>query len=448
MFDLPSRTDKSKPRAIESVLVELQRCVGTVRAGCPSRGSRCKPLRASCSERELRRERGGSGFDVPPDQRAPQGSYDIGGDGTTTNLFVSGLAASVDEHALKLLFGRYGPIASVKVMWPRQDEEARSRGRLSGFVAFMTRRSAEQALEHLNGCMLHDCELRLGWGKAVPLPATPVWPLDGASQPPWLTEPAAPQAPTSSAAPTERLLTEAERRELADIMEGLTTQRSSVRAAMTWALDRAEAAREVSASLAASLKQRDTPPLMVLARLFLLSDVLHNSCSGGPAAAAGTPRASFRDLVGRTLPEVFASLRLAHEALQAESRLSAAALRRRVLAVLHAWAHHGMLFSADFVEGLEYTFMHGGAAELTPPCAELQSELSALDAASLRRRARQSGLPATEEDDNESLIASLFALAAWRARSASRPSDDREPAAPPPSLSTAHVGGGSWTTVP
>ena len=35
-------------------------------------------------------------------------------------------------------FGRYGPIASVKIMWPRDDDQRR-RGRNSGFVAFMVR---------------------------------------------------------------------------------------------------------------------------------------------------------------------------------------------------------------------------------------------------------------------------------------------------------------------
>jgi U2-associated protein SR140 len=42
----------------------------------------------------------------------------------------------VDEEVLKREFGRFGPIASVKIMWPR-DEEQRRRARNSGFVAFM-----------------------------------------------------------------------------------------------------------------------------------------------------------------------------------------------------------------------------------------------------------------------------------------------------------------------
>lgn len=47
-------------------------------------------------------------------------------------------------------FGRYGPLASVKIMWPRTDEE-RARERNCGFVAFMNRRDAERALNNLNG---------------------------------------------------------------------------------------------------------------------------------------------------------------------------------------------------------------------------------------------------------------------------------------------------------
>lgn len=47
-------------------------------------------------------------------------------------------------------FGRFGPLASVKIMWPRTDEE-RARERNCGFVAFMNRRDAERALKNLNG---------------------------------------------------------------------------------------------------------------------------------------------------------------------------------------------------------------------------------------------------------------------------------------------------------
>jgi U2-associated protein SR140 len=44
----------------------------------------------------------------------------------------------VDEEVLKREFGQFGAVASVKIMWPR-DEEQRRRGRNCGFVAFMVR---------------------------------------------------------------------------------------------------------------------------------------------------------------------------------------------------------------------------------------------------------------------------------------------------------------------
>jgi len=54
------------------------------------------------------------------------------------------------EKQLMELFGRFGPLASVKIMWPRTDEE-KSRGRNCGFVAFMNRNDGERALKHLRG---------------------------------------------------------------------------------------------------------------------------------------------------------------------------------------------------------------------------------------------------------------------------------------------------------
>lgn len=364
---------------------------------------------------------------MPPAELA-QGSHDAG-DGTTTNLFVSGLAPSVDERLLQQLFGRFGAIASVKVMRPRSEEELRTRGRQTGFVAFMARRAAEQALQQLHGFVLHDCEMRLGWGKAVPLPAAPVWPVAGASQPPW-----AAVAPEAAPQPSTRSLAEEEWRALAELLAGLTMQRASVREAMVWALDRPEAAREVSAALVASITP-DVPPARLLARLFLLSDVLHQSCSGGASAAAGTPRAAFRDQIGRGLPDVFASLRAAHEALLVESRLSAAALRGRVSAVLACWTQHGLLFSSEFLDGLEFTFSigssaatrsqqlrdcgQGGAAAAVASAEDclaalanpgLEAELAALAPAALRRRCRLSGLSAREEDAHPALVAHMLAL--------------------------------------
>lgn len=59
----------------------------------------------------------------------------------------------MNEEMLCREFGKYGPLASVKIMWPRTDEE-RCRTSNRAFVAFMTRKDAERALAALDGTTL------------------------------------------------------------------------------------------------------------------------------------------------------------------------------------------------------------------------------------------------------------------------------------------------------
>ncbi|RKP06852.1 hypothetical protein THASP1DRAFT_31338 [Thamnocephalis sphaerospora] len=104
-----------------------------------------------------------------------QGSHDVG-DPRTTNLFVSNIPEGIDEQTLAEHFGKYGSIASVKIMWPwSQEEKAQKAGRLCGFVAFMRRKDAEEALAKLNGAPLRGNPLACGWGKTVPLPTKPFY---------------------------------------------------------------------------------------------------------------------------------------------------------------------------------------------------------------------------------------------------------------------------------
>lgn len=91
---------------------------------------------------------------------APSGSYDTG-DPTTTNLYVGNINPTVNENDLCDIFGKYGPLASIKIMWPRTDEE-RARNRNSGFVAYMSRLDAERALKTLNGFQLQGYDMKLG----------------------------------------------------------------------------------------------------------------------------------------------------------------------------------------------------------------------------------------------------------------------------------------------
>jgi hypothetical protein len=113
-------------------------------------------------EREARRalkqpEGGGRSVDMgmealpPPPSDGARGSFDTG-DGSTTNLYVGNLAPGMNEQELCKVFGKFGPLASVKIMWPRTTEE-KARGRLCGFVAFMKRKVSTLPLLHV--ALLH-----------------------------------------------------------------------------------------------------------------------------------------------------------------------------------------------------------------------------------------------------------------------------------------------------
>ena len=56
----------------------------------------------------------------------------------------------MNEDNLCQLFGKFGPLASVKVMWPRTEEE-KARNKNCGFVAYMKRQDADNALDHFKG---------------------------------------------------------------------------------------------------------------------------------------------------------------------------------------------------------------------------------------------------------------------------------------------------------
>ncbi|XP_042354812.1 U2 snRNP-associated SURP motif-containing protein [Plectropomus leopardus] len=93
---------------------------------------------------------------------------------TTTNLYISCISPKMNEEMLCKEFGKYGPLASVKIMWPRTDEE-RCRTSNRAFVAFMTRRDAERALAALDGKVIMGFEMKLGWGRPARIPPQPLY---------------------------------------------------------------------------------------------------------------------------------------------------------------------------------------------------------------------------------------------------------------------------------
>ncbi|KAM3579210.1 hypothetical protein VKS41_008431 [Umbelopsis sp. WA50703] len=101
------------------------------------------------------------------------GSHDLG-DNSTTNLYLGNISPNVNEAMLCRDFAVFGPIASVKIMWPRTQEE-KDRNHNSAFISFMKRADAEKAIKTMDGKDLHGNLLRVCWGKPVPIPLKPIF---------------------------------------------------------------------------------------------------------------------------------------------------------------------------------------------------------------------------------------------------------------------------------
>ncbi|KAK7321710.1 hypothetical protein VNO77_32593 [Canavalia gladiata] len=76
-------------------------------------------------------------------------------DSTNTTIFVGGLDPNVTDEDLRQPFSQYGDIVSVKIPV----------GKGCGFVQFVNRNNAEEALQKLNGTMIGKQTVRLSWGR-------------------------------------------------------------------------------------------------------------------------------------------------------------------------------------------------------------------------------------------------------------------------------------------
>nr|CAD1819233.1 unnamed protein product [Ananas comosus var. bracteatus] len=77
-------------------------------------------------------------------------------DPNNTTIFVGGLDPNVTDEHLKQVFNPYGELVYVKIPV----------GKRCGFVQFVNRASAEEALRTLNGTQLGGQNIRLSWGRS------------------------------------------------------------------------------------------------------------------------------------------------------------------------------------------------------------------------------------------------------------------------------------------
>jgi RNA recognition motif-containing protein len=91
----------------------------------------------------------------------------------STNLYISDISKAATEQDVMKAFGKFGPIAGCKILWPRSNDVVRQLN--SGFVSFMLQTDAEKAFDDMEGKMFFGHRLTVKWAKPVSLPSTPIY---------------------------------------------------------------------------------------------------------------------------------------------------------------------------------------------------------------------------------------------------------------------------------
>lgn len=119
---------------------------------------------------------------------------------------------------------------------------------------------------------------------------------------------------------------------------------------MGFCIGKAAASVEITETITESLTLAETPVPKKIARLFLLSDILHNSSASVPNAS------SYRSHFQESLPEIFRSLHQTYKEIN--SRMGLETMKQQVTKVLHIWQAWS-LFPLSFVARLERTMLYG-----------------------------------------------------------------------------------------
>lgn len=267
------------------------------------------------------------------------GSFNHDDDPNTTNLFIGNINPSVNENDLCDVFAAYGPLASVKIMWPRTDEE-RARNRNSGFVAYMNRQDAELALKSLIGSSIRNYDLRLGWAKQVVIPPMPIAFPDlrrkanaealltklivtptlssahaikySASQP---NQNYASSKLTQQELKNEKKdkLDSKELDQLHKLIKNLSTKRKSIGDCMLYCINHSYAANQVieqiynSIMKLSSMSNEDANNFeQILSKIYLISDILHNCSAQVPNASyyRGAFKSKLMDIFGHVAKHI------------------------------------------------------------------------------------------------------------------------------------------------
>ncbi|CAB3401413.1 unnamed protein product [Caenorhabditis bovis] len=101
-------------------------------------------------------------------------SGDFDNDPYTTNLYVSNVPHNVTEEDLLFTFGSFGPLAALKILYPRNEEERR-RPHICAFVAYMSRDDLDRFTSEVKLMIIRDEPIRFSYARPVVIPPTPYY---------------------------------------------------------------------------------------------------------------------------------------------------------------------------------------------------------------------------------------------------------------------------------
>lgn len=111
---------------------------------------------------------------APTVERGFQGTSEFDDDPYTTNVYVSNIPHSVTEDDLLFTFGSFGPLAALKILYPRSEEERR-RPHICAFVAFMSRADVDRFMAEVRVIIVRNEPIRFAFARPVQIPAIPYY---------------------------------------------------------------------------------------------------------------------------------------------------------------------------------------------------------------------------------------------------------------------------------
>lgn len=157
------------------------------------------------------------------------------------------------------------------------------------------------------------------------------------------------------------------------MLRGVSGKRGELARCMTFSLEHAEAAREVSDIIISSLLVDGTPVPRKIARLHLICDILHNSAAPVPSAW------KFRQEFQSRLGIVFDHFATIYHSFP--GRITAEAFKKQITSVVDIW-EDWIVFSPDFTAELRARLDGTTRADLNEPKAEDDASVAAAKAQS------------------------------------------------------------------